>query len=1043
MITLKMVMTSLWRDGHLLRKNFHWVIVLFLFSLLPAAAQTPTPGSAPLAARIMLMPQTADVVIMTGGVGAVFPRAQVLIRNLHTGATINTRADAEGAFTIELRGSDLTPYQIHAVETLPNTPLTTTDELPGSGIVYQKYAAPPFGSTRTPFAVGGQVAYGATSWSAEGSIEKLRYAPNENLAVQLNVRLSIPNTVDPSLLFIMRGQLALLPIYRADGTPLANAGAGWSTLLTKTGLPIETVPSLIYLGDSNSVQAQRTGDMLTFTLTFNTPLPADLPAGLYVPIVTGQAQIADSDWFDWYANRIFSTDGIGREATSASRLPLFITIGEVAPPSMVWSLFQDAGADGANGLLSTTTQALFPVALSNRVQFSPPTLILPPGTYPLEPYLPMQLANQSGEIAAPLLPLQFPGGEYGVSITRPDGQIDRISTQPFQQMALPTLADRARYGSDTPQGMVRLTTLDPLLSNYPLNLYGAYDLNVTGFVSDFIGQRYTGSGAYRVLVAESLEMQPFVLPGTPFVEGDVFAPGVRLLPAVPADVTVTLRFFPLGRPDVLTQTITGKASRYGIFYSPQTFQFAGAGEYSVDYEARYTDEQGRLWAASLRGASVVASADSGLIVHGRRGIADYARDPQAWFDTTFYPEDAPDLPDILNFPYFSGDIAFIPDNGNSGMQPVLTLQDIYGEYTAALRQNASDFSQDGQSLDWLITTDSLPVYAAPDSVAYISAVRPDVGIRQLVTDTFGWQLPLEWTNADPLNQQLGAGSEGNRVGDYMFLFGGVVTPDDAATYAALAVVVPEDDSARVYPPFAAPLFTVRDEPVSMFFHPTGTRPGQIFNVGEIISVMGQVAPPLAADVRVKVTAPSGIVREWSGRANHTGYFYVPPGDFAADEPGVWNVDITQVYSGATSAEVLMPPYPQSSTQYAFYVTNEAESLFANLGNDAPVNAGQPLGFILQVPAEWREVQAHYTVATTSYVLDSGALPVTSGRMDYTYSPASLARIFPNLETSGGVGASSSDVVVLTFAMTGVDGGGVVRTRTKLFVVLHDRLVAVP
>jgi hypothetical protein len=1017
--------------------------LIFLYSLLPVVAQTPTPGSAPIAARITLTPQTADVVLMNGAVGAVFPRAQVLIRNLHTGETNSTRADAEGAFNIELRGSDLTPYQIHAVENVPNPPLTATDDLPGSGMIYQNYAAPQFGNTRTTFAAGGQLAYGAASWLAEGSIEKLRYAPGETLTLQLNVRMNIPATVDPSLLFIMRGQLALLPMYRADGTPLANAGAGWSTVLTKTGLPIETVPTRINLGDSNTVQAQRTGDILTFTLTFNAPLPADLPAGQYVPSVTGQAQIADSDWFDWYANRIFSTEGSGREAVSASRLPLFITIGDVAPPSMVWSLFQDAGANGANGLLSTTAQALFPVALSNQVQFSPPTLILTPGTYPLEPSLPMQWANRANALAAPLLPLQLPSGEYGVTIARPDGQIDRLSAQPFRQMVLPTLADRARYGGSTPQNMVRLTTLDPLLSNYPFNLYGTYDINVTGFLTDFTGQQYAGSGAYRVVVAEPLALQPAVLPGTPFTEGDVFAPGGRLLPAVPADITVTLRFFPLGRPDVLTQTITGKASRYGIFYSPQTFQFAGAGEYSVEYEARYTDEQGRLWAASLRGAGVVASADSGLIVHGKRGIADYVRDPQAWFDTTFYPEDAPDLPEILNFPYFSGDVAFIPDNADAGIQPVLTLQDIYGEYTATLRQIAPDFSQDGQNLDWFITTDTLPVYAAPESVAYISAVRPDVNLRQIVTDALGWQLPLHWTNADPLNQQIGAGIAGNQAGDYAFLFGGVVTPDDAATYAALAVVVPEDDSAKVYPPFAAPLFTVRDEPITLFFHPTGTRPGQIFNVGDMVSVVGQVAPPLAADVRVKVIAPSGIVREWNGRANHTGYFYVPPGDFAADEPGVWNIDIMLMFTGATSAEVLTPPYPQSSTQYQIYVTNETESLFANLGNDAPVNAGQPLGFILQVPSDWRDVQAHYTVATTSYLLDSGTLPAAAGRIDYTYSPAALARIFPNLETGGGSGAAASDVVMLTFAMTGIDAGGVLRTRTKLFVVLHDRLLAVP
>lgn len=1027
----------------LLKKRFLLGLVVGLLMLpVPILAQTPALGSPPIAARITLAPQTPDVVTMTGAAGAVFPRAQVIIRNLHSGETVIVRADTEGAFTADLRGTDLTPYQVHAAENLPNNTLPATGELPGRGVIIQNYAPPQFGGTRAPFVVGGRLAYGGASWSGEGIIEKLRYAPGETLSLQLDVRMFVP-AADPTLSLTMRGHLALLPIYRADGAPLANAGDGWSTFLTKTGLPIETLPAPIDLGASSPVVTQRTDDILTFTLDFDVMLPAELPAGLYIPILTGQAQIADSEFFDWYANRVFSTEGIGREATSSTRLPLVLTVGDAAPPGMVWSLLQDAGNDGSGGTLSTAAQLLSGVALSNRVQFSPPTLILPPGTYPIEPYIPVQRANQTGAIAPPLLPFALPGGEYAVTLTRPDGGIDRTTTLPFSQMVVPSAADLARYGGHTPQGMVRLTTLDPLLTDYQFNLYGTYDINVNGFISDITGMRYTGSGAYRVLVAEPLQMVPAVLPGTPFVEGDIFAPGVRLLPGVPADVTVTVRFFPLGRPDVITQTFTGMASRYGDFYSAEAFQFDGAGEYTVEYEARYTDGLGRLWAASLRSAGVVASADSGLIVHGNRGIADYVRDPQAWFDSTFYPEDAPNLPDIVNFPYFSGDVAYIPDSATAGMQPVLSLQDLYGQYTSALLSNAPELAADGVILDWLITTDALPIYAAPDALAYISAMRPDVAVRQFVTDAAGWQLPVRWTNDDPLNQQLGAGAAGNRVGDYVFLFGGVVTPDDAATYAALAVIVPEGDSARVYPPFSAPLFTVRDTPITMFFHPTGTRPGQILTSGDVFTIIGQVAPTLAADVRVKVTAPSGIVREFSGRANQTGYFYVPEGDFAADEPGVWAVEITMTYSGTTSAELLEPPYPQGITRYNVYVTNDSESLTANLADDAEVNAGQPLGFVLQVPPDWSDVQGHYTVATASYVLDSGTLPAPSRRMDYTYSPASLARLFPNLETSGETGAAASDVVVLTFAMTGIDGGGIVRTRTKMFTVFNDRLLAVP
>src|SRR5262249_22341294 len=157
--------------------------------------------------------------------------------------------------------------------------------------------------------------------------------------------------------------------------------------------------------------------------------------------------------------------------------------------------------------------------------------------------------------------------------------------------------------------------------------------------------------------------------------GNWLNPGLNVAPGVPADVTIIVHIYPLDDSDPIEKTFQGKADAHGYFHpAPDTagrniFQFTAPGEYVIDYEARYTDADGHLWAGSLRSAGVIGSPNGPLEAHGSRGLPSQSADlRQAWFDLNQYATatGVSDGPVIVNYPYQSGDVAVIPDDPQSG-----------------------------------------------------------------------------------------------------------------------------------------------------------------------------------------------------------------------------------------------------------------------------------------------------------------------------------------------------------------------------------------
>ncbi|MBI5668684.1 MAG: hypothetical protein HZC41_11815 [Chloroflexi bacterium] len=950
------------------------------------------------------------------------------------------------------------------------------------------------GENFTRFTVSGPVAQGAGMWQARGRINTLDLQPGAMLVLELDITLNAAQLPADLVDLRMLGQLGLQPVIGPDGrqaTGGLNSNNGWSNLLTPGGLPVINLTGDVTLGEATAPPATiiRQNNQLVFALDFALELPDDLPAGRYVPVFRGFGQVADGEPFAWETNNLFGA-GAGISRQPLTRLPLVLTVGTVDSARLLWTLFQDAPSAGSRGLLADEDRAAF--GLSNRVRFDAPTYILPRATgadgapiaYPLEPYLLNQLPNAYDTTAAPLVPFLFPGGRLSARVTRPDGTVDDLGSAPIVQNRLSTAAldESVLFGAQSLVDVYRLTTLNPLFTSYVFDSYGDYRIELTGSVEDTWGNRYDGGGTYHVRVAEPLQLLPGVLPGTPFEVGNVFYPGLRVLPGGAAEVTITARIYPLDGGNVIEQVITGTANRYGYFYAPDgAFTFETPGEYVVDYEARYTDTEGKLWAASLRSAGVIANPGGTLVARGQRGLdGAQAELRPAWFALNRYLTFTTGGANWrLNYPYNTGDVVWIaPDNP---FNPVIQVQDRQGDYAGWLQTTqAGRMTPAGLTLEQAAAEDELPVgvMAAPDdhygaallpdritndAYFYISAVRPDVAARQFVAGGREGGLPLYWDWNDPFNGQAGTGISGSREGDYVFLYGGAVVRNDeagvhdASIYAALAITIDPDDpqGPRVFPPYrgtsgtsGGALLVLNDQPVEMFFHPTGIQPGQTLTVGDTLAVAGQVAPTLPSTVAVTVTSPGGQVRQFAGTANAIGYFYNPANDVVVDEAGVWTVDITVQHEGQTSAGPVEPPLPTGGVlgtvggRFEVYVLPEdATALNWNDGAaDISIPAGFPYNFNVRFPVDWSDVQIYHTVTTPAYVLDMG--PVRSGGAGFTYqyNPTNLSRVFPNLENNGeGDGAQASDIVTVTLVVTGTDANGRPQIQSRSFTILHDRL----
>jgi hypothetical protein len=593
---------------------------------------------------------------------------------------------------------------------------------------------------------------------------------------------------------------------------------------------------------------------------------------------------------------------------------------------------------------------------------------------------------------------------------------------------------------------------------YAFDQYGDYTVELDGSVDDIYGSAYRISGTYDFTVARILDVDPAELPAVPYIVGDWFAPGLHVFPAVPAEVEVRLTHTPSSVLErAVIRTVKGTANRYGIFSTDEAIEFSQPGEYRVDITARYLAPDGVLWAGTMSWGSVVASANSPIEAHGRRGM-DYnglrIDDMPAWFETFDLPSSKVGME--MYYPYFSGDVHWGNEDRAPGdsIQPMITLKDNTpnGRFYKILRQHWPDNKTrmrqppapcepgDAACLEKRIAIGEAPLFIAtsdgsdpvgfPDKIDlwaywYASSERPDVRVREVVSvDGLGTGY---WRFDDTYGYQIGEGALGDLPGDLKWEFGGAVLREpmsgtaEYAAYASLWVLLPHGDriGARVTPPFqdatgaslnGGPIMTLLGKEVDMLFLPKGLRPGDILTLGDAVAFSGHVGPPLDSRVDVTITSPSGIERKRSLRANQVGWVFDPRFVFPADEPGRWAVAVEVEHDRPYVGNGVTPPSHNTGTvlgtdgSYYFYVVGKTSELLT-LASPAPgrlgwppgragaVNRVQPVTFRGLAPAGAEEI--YVTVLDKGVVMAQRTLtPAADGAFAYTYDAKAMNRSFP-------------------------------------------------
>lgn len=1059
---------------------------------IPAAHPGAFPATPPDVSRITVgAPDLAGYAQMTGAPGAVPSGAAVAIINLNAHNLITATADLQGGFTASLYappgasllvkyetdGTRIPDFWQLAVSAIADATTGNLNQLPGA-ILYVGGPEVGVGETQAFHTVGTDSSMEPpkrwSAWHMSGELTvpqhpgdwDLTVMPGEAITLTLAMTATSPAlncTGSPTQTLSIH--LGLMEMFGDDG--VAKPWDIWfdSFLFTPTGLPIEhegDVPSRQLSGPHffENLSCPR-ADVLTGDLELAVALPADLPEGYYRPNFFFTPQVTPSDQVPQAVVWLHTQE-------RASGLPI-LKVGDAATPRIPWVIFGDELINGQRGATAIQDQGRH--VMVNRVTTPMSVAVVPrldrrsgqPITYHLEPGA-AWLTNTDRRLPPPPhIPLQLPSGEMGIDIHLPGGQTESLGPAPVQQSSVrtPTTPGGAEFAVGTGHlgDLFQLYNQDDAFA-YAFEQEGLHVIELHGTVHDVFGNPYSLESTFEVMVANVLDLDPNILPTTPFTVNDHFSPGVHLYPPVPAEVHITVTHVPFSDPAQMRVTpINGQANRFGYFHAPAgtSVPMDEPGEFRVDVSAEYHAPGGDVWFGAMTWGGVVESANPQIEAHGRRGMdykSDTIDDMPIWFRNQDLP---PSKIGIENYyPYLSGDIHWgdeLPDSGSLGdsIHTILTFEDLtpgeifydlirdhYPDATNPFRWPPEDISLTGleKRIDigeaplFITARDGLHPEAYPEEIElmgywYGSSQRPDVRVRELISeDNMG---TAYWRFDDTYGYQIGEPANGDQPGDIKWEFGGLVMRvisetnpiQEYAVYSSLWVLLPHGcdayGCARVTSPFqdatgasinGGPIMTLLGEDVDMLFLPKGVRPGDILEVGDTVAFSGHVGPPLDSRVEVTITSPSGVARSRTWHANKIGWLYDPSFDFVADEPGRWTVDVLVEHDRPYIGNGVVPQSHNTGTvlgtsgEYSFYVVEPGSP---ELGLSSP-----PPGFLTWPATNIEPVtitaiapqgtdQVHYTIHDKGIVMGQGALtPGPGGIITLVYDPVALHEDFPML-----------------------------------------------
>jgi len=1021
--------------------------------------------------------------LISGVAGAVEGLAHVMLVNLDGLQQAHTLSAADGSFSTQLFAPPGSSVLIkHGSEPMVSWNSVATGVsmdlswFPGT-IVQVPFDATPVGE-RVPFAVVGPLDFAVdfdpstensvgAAWTASGTIgPSPTLHPGDPFDIVGTLGIVAPgidSMTDPSEISFAADVL-LHMIFDVDGRPVGPAKF-MSTWLTPTGFPIQgstpPTPSAGFMVTADAF-AFAGGHTVKSPMVGGGELPAGLPAGIYRPVLAARVTGVPTGAV-WTAAEVYGVD-IPAEFV---RLPPVVveSTDPVAPPHLVWRLLQENPMLGTRGVGALEDRGTFQLSQMITSQGAP-FIVSPtdtasgmPLSYRLEPYLPAISFADRRIPSRPLIPFALPGGSLHVIVEEPDGGVRELGPAPFRQSLNQSRTTNSggefNVGTTQLTDVYSLTTLDDDFV-VAFDEYGRHTVFMDGWIGDLWGNVYTGGGTYELWVAHPLDIDPGVLPGTPFEVGDAFNPTVRVHPRVPAEVEITVTQYPDSDPAApVVHTLRDGANQYGLLATADaSVTFEAPGEYRVDLAARYRSDDGELWMGAATWGGVVMSPESEavLVARGRRGVDSLPAIPPSWFVASRdLNVPGQTVSHILN-PYYDGDLLWsrMADAAVGGDSLVIAASvfDAAGELSPTIRARA-DLMHIGTATPGTLaerfdageiplfssTSSGGSVLLAPDDVdqvaySYRSSQRPGVRVREVVTEdaeTGGyWRLDTQY------DDQPGVGTLGDLPNDFKFQYVGTVFRDLVTGHSEYGgqgtgwVFIPDDDvlGTRVMPPFAGPgnggwtteggpIMTVLGEDIHLFVHPTGTPPGAVLEVGDTLRFAGHLMPTLPSRVSVSVTSPAGAETTFELQGNRVGYVYDPTAELVVDEPGVWVVDVDAWHDGLCSGGRTIPPYPHGSIlgadsgRYDVYVVEREaarlEVAHPRPGILTPVAYGgavEPIVVTGPVPSDLQQVTVEYTLTMAGWILEHGSATVERGRYTVVVDPVSLSASFPNLDLEG-------------------------------------------
>ena len=1042
--------------------------------------QTNRFGSTPPRADLIHVEHTDDsrFSVIKGAPGAVLPIVPVSVLNVQTGQALTGASENDGSFELHFFAPPGSYIQItqdpHAQayngfsSSNPSTVIKVPVELSTHTISTAQRLN---GSSKTPLARDLKIKGGydpGVAWFY-GEIDSAMWSAGSSGRLSGQVEILSRNLNAETVVELQSGSAYLEQVINQSGQQKAAAPEGSSSDMTVTGLPISRSEpewaELIDIGQiklSNYRFIEEGKAIAEWELNYSVP---DLtPNGIYQIVLSGQGWSMNPMVKGLQTEQRFYDDVYGEPSFHLSTVhgAAQITIGDYEPPRLYSALLMNELSNGSRGVVANEDRENF--GISGRLVTNSSTAIFPPNTesplnnsYNIEPFIPLTAYSNKEWISNPKIPFKFPSGSLTATVTSPSGKISLIGPYPilgsYLQKASTPLGEEIVRNSNAPDLHYGLTTYRDEF-NVSFSEYGDYVVEIKGDINDEAGHRYDIRGHYTITVAETLDFETGVFPGTPFEVGDAYSPAVVIQPGVPAEVVIDIDHYPYpNKSQKVSKRYEDWANRFGYFQSDKDpLRFEEPGEYRVNYELRYLSEDGTLWAGTRQWGSIVETPNSRISAKGARG-SESGNERRQWylFSDTSYERNA-----HFFSPYQTGDVIWTANftDWNAALQNVTTIEDAGTQLASVVSNRNNQYHNVNGSVALVSSVEQkaqmVPPFVNPDQpdvqwgYYYSANGRPGVSVREFVgtaTSANGY-----WRFNTPYGYQLGNGYEGDQEDDFKFLFGGAVyrAPDSEfsfyGAYGGLWVMLPEDDEqgGRVMPPFqgaaggpsGGPLMTIKGEEIDIFAHPMGIRPGTLLEVGDTVSFSAQIAPTLPSEVDVIISTPSGSIRTIKGVANKVGYFYDPLADFIASEAGVYTAEITVTHTGMTSAGMVEAPYPQGSVlgaeegRFAFYVASP-DNAPAVVSSPLPRTLPDDVRLALRLaPSGSSSVsKMHSTVTMPGFLLSQDESP----NADFTYDATALHSDFPNLDLPGGQlrQANGADTVTLSFLLETINDGGVI------------------